>query len=48
MYYFGIKLVQYNEYFIGTVDIDSMVLLHQGTSSHNAGYAPMRFYLFCG
>ena len=30
------KLVQYNNYLVSTVDTDGMVLQHQGISSHSA------------
>ena len=42
------KLVQYNEYFVSTVDTDGLVLKHQGISSHSADYSPMHFQLFMG
>ena len=42
------KLVQYNECLISTVDADGLVLLHQGISSHSADYAPMRFPVLKG
>ena len=48
MWYFGKKLVQYNEHFISTVDTDGLVLWHQAISSHSAEYAPMRFQQFRG
>ena len=35
------KLVQYNEYLISTVDIDCLELQHQGISSLSAEDAPM-------
>ena len=34
------KLVQYNEYLVNTVDTDGLVLHHQGISSHSAEYTP--------
>ena len=37
---FIIKRVQYNKYFISTVDTDDLVLNHQGRSSYNAVYTP--------
>ena len=33
MYYFCIKIVQYNESLVSTVNTDALVLKHQGTSS---------------
>ena len=42
------KLFQYNEYFISTVDTDALVLKHQGISSHSAEYAPICFQLLRG
>ena len=30
------KLVQYNEYLVSTVDTDGLVLKHQGISSYSA------------
>ena len=39
------KLVQYNEYFISTVDTNGLVFLHHG---HSFEYASMRFQLFKG
>ena len=40
------KVVHDNEYLISTVDTDGLVLEHQGISSHNAEFTPMRFQLF--
>ena len=40
------KLVQYIEYLVSTVDTDALVLQHQGISSHSDEYAPMCFQLF--
>ena len=37
--YFCMKLIQYDEYWISTVDTDGLVLQHQGISSHIADYA---------
>ena len=42
------KLAQYNEYLISTVDTDALVLKHQGISIHNAEYTLMRFPAFKG
>ena len=42
------KLVQYNQYLVSTVDTDGLVLWHQGISSHSAKNAPMHFQLFVG
>ena len=42
------KLVQYNECLISSVDTDSLVLKHKGISSYSADYAPMRFPVFKG
>ena len=42
------RLVQYNEYSVITVDTDGLVLQHQGISSHSAEYAPMHFQRFMG
>ena len=36
------------EYVMSAVDVDGMLLLHQGTSSYIAVYASMRFQLFMG
>ena len=44
--YFYVKLVQYNGYFVSTVDADGLVLQHQGISSLSAGYTPMHFQSF--
>ena len=43
-----VKLAQYNEYLIRTLDTDSLVLWHQGISSHSAEYAVMHFPVFMG
>ena len=37
------KLVQYNNYLVSTVDTDVLVLYHQGISYYSAENAPMRF-----
>ena len=42
------KLVQYNECLVSTVDTGGLVLYHQSISSHDADYAPMRFPVFKG
>ena len=42
------KLVQYNEYLISTVDTDGQMLEYQGNSSHSADYIPMPFQVFMG
>ena len=43
-----LKLKQYNEYLISTVDTDNLVLQHQGISSHSAEYAFMHFLALKG
>ena len=48
MWYFHIKLAQYNEYLFSTVDTDGLVLWHQGISSHSVEYAVMCFQLCVG
>ena len=40
------KLLQYKEYLVTTVDTDGLVLQHQGISSYSAEYGPMHFQLF--
>ena len=42
------KIVQYNEYIVGTVDTDGLVLWHQGVNNYSANgeCAPMHFQLF--
>ena len=40
------KLFQYNEHLVSTVDTDGLVLLHQGIRSYSAEYVPMHFPLF--
>ena len=40
------KLVQYNEYLVITVDTDGLVLWHQVISSYSDDYAPMHFQFF--
>ena len=42
------KLLQYNEYLVSTVNTDGLVLQHQGISSYSSEYAPMCFQLFMG
>ena len=42
------KLAQYIECLVSTVDTDDLVLKHQGISRKSADYAPMRFQLFRG
>ena len=42
------KPLQYNEYFINTVDTDGLALWHQIISSYSVEYAPMRFSVFKG
>ena len=44
------KIVQYNEYIVGTVDTDGLVLWHQGVNNYsaNAECVPMHFQLFMG
>ena len=39
------KLVQYNEYLVCTVDTDGLVIYHQGISSYSSEYVPMLFQL---
>ena len=41
-----LKLVQLNGYLVSTVDIDGLVLQHQGISGHSVEYFPMHFPLF--
>ena len=36
------KLIQYEEYLVSSVDIGGLVF-HQGISSHSADYTPMRY-----
>ena len=36
MWYFCMKLVQYNRYLFNTVDTNDLVLKHQDSSSYNA------------
>ena len=43
MKYFGVELLQYNEYFINTVDTDCL-----GISSHSVECASMCFPVFKG
>ena len=40
------KVVQYNEYLVSTVDTDALVLEHQGIRGCNVEYAPIHFQLF--
>ena len=40
---FCLKLAQYNEYSVSTVDTGGLVLQHQGISSYNAEYASICF-----
>ena len=35
------KLVSYDKHLVSTVDTDGLVLLHEGSYSHIADYAPM-------
>ena len=42
------KLVQYNEYLVNTVDTDGLVLKHQGISRYSVEYTPICFQLFVG
>ena len=42
------KLVQYNEYSVNTLDTDKLVFQHQGISSHSAEYEVMHSQLFMG
>ena len=46
MYNLDIKLSQYNEYFVSTVDTDGFVLEHQGINSHSAENIPIHFQRF--
>ena len=48
MQYFCIKSVQYNGYLVSTVDIDGLLLQHQGISSNRFEYALTCFQLFRG
>ena len=38
----------YNEYLVGTVETDGLVLKHQVFSSHSSEHAPMRFQSYTG
>ena len=40
------KLVQFIEYLVSTVDTDGLVPEHQGSSSYRAEYTPMYLQLF--
>ena len=40
------EIVQYNRYFVSTVDIDGLVFQDQGISSHSAEYTSMSFQLY--
>ena len=42
------KLVQYNEYLVSTMDTDDLMLQHQGICSYSAEYTPIEFQLFMG
>ena len=42
------KLIQYNEYLVSTMDTDALVLKHQGISIPRAAYTTMHFQLFKG
>ena len=42
----NLKLIQYNEYLVSSVDTDGLVFQHQGISSQDAKYAHMCFQLF--
>ena len=42
------KLIQYNEYVISTVDTDGLMLQHKGIHNYSAYDAPMHFQLFMG
>ena len=42
------ELFQYNKYLVRIVDIDGLVLKHQGISSYSAEYTPMFFQLSMG
>ena len=41
------KLIQYNDYLVSTVDTDAPVLMHRGISN-SAEYTHMHFQLFMG
>ena len=41
------KLVQYNEYLVSTVDTDGLVFQHLGISSHSAECAPCVSSFLC-
>ena len=43
-----VKLVQYNEYSVSTLDTGGLKLLYQGISCYSAEYPPMRFQKFMG
>ena len=40
------KVAQYNEYLVSTVDTEGLVLQHQGISGHSAEYPPIFSQLF--
>ena len=40
------KLIQYNEYYVSTVDTDDLVFQQRGISSHSAENAPMYIQSF--
>ena len=42
------KLDQYNQYIICTVDTAGFVLLHQGIGSHNVKYETLHCLMFMG
>ena len=42
------KLVQYGNHLVSTVDTDGLVLKHQAISSYSAKYTPMHCQLFRG
>ena len=42
------KLIQYKGYLVSTVDIDGLVLSHQGISSYSAENTPMHFQFLMG
>ena len=48
MQYFRVKLIKYNNYFVNTVDTDSLLLWHQGISSLSVDYVSMCFHVFMG
>ena len=42
------KLAQYYEYLVSTVNTEDLGFWHQGISSYSAEHAPMCFQLFMG